>query len=351
MSPGEPVVAETVLEVRDLRVHFPMDEGLLKAVDGVSFDVPRGRTLGLVGESGCGKSVTSQAILRIVPRPGITSGRVHLVRKVNGAAERVDLGSMDDEGEEIRAIRGKDIAMIFQEPMTCFSPYYTMGNQLIEAILLHRTSDRKAARGLAVEMLAKVGIAEPEKALAGYPHEFSGGMRQRVMIAMALSCNPILLIADEPTTALDVTIQAQVLELMKQLQAAFGMSILYITHDLGVIAEICDEVAVMYLGRIVERAAAVPLFQDPRHPYTRGLLRSIPKIDAREKERLQSIEGVVPLPLELPPRCGFCDRCESAIQGLCDTFDVPMAEVEPGHAVRCFLYPQCVAARESGARS
>ncbi len=345
-----PDAAETVLEVRDLRVHFPMDEGLLKAVDGVDFDVPRGRTLGLVGESGCGKSVTSQAILRIVPRPGITSGRIHLIRKANGTAERMDIGSMDDEGDEIRAIRGKDIAMIFQEPMTCFSPYYTMGNQLMEAILLHRTSDRRAARLLAVEMLAKVGIAEPEKALAGYPHEFSGGMRQRVMIAMALSCNPLMLIADEPTTALDVTIQAQVLELMKQLQAAFGMSILYITHDLGVIAEICDEVAVMYLGKIVERAAVVTLFQEPLHPYTRGLLRSIPKIDAREKERLQSIEGVVPLPLELPPRCGFCDRCGSAIRGLCDAFDVPMAEVKPGHAVRCFLYPQCVAARGSVVR-
>ncbi len=345
-----PDATGAVLEVRDLRVHFPMDEGLLKAVDGVDFDVPRGRTLGLVGESGCGKSVTSQAILRIVPRPGITTGRVHLIRKVNGAAERVDIGGMDDDGEQIRAIRGKDIAMIFQEPMTCFSPYYTMGNQLMETILLHRTSDRRAARELAVEMLAKVGIAEPEKALAGYPHEFSGGMRQRVMIAMALSCNPVLLIADEPTTALDVTIQAQVLELMKQLQAAFGMSILYITHDLGVIAEICDEVAVMYLGKIVERTAAIPLFQDPLHPYTRGLLRSIPKIDAREKERLRSIEGVVPVPLDLPPRCGFCDRCESAIRGLCDTSDVPMAEVRPGHAVRCFLYQECVAARDARAR-
>jgi peptide/nickel transport system ATP-binding protein len=349
MNPN-PDVADTVLEVRDLRVHFPLDEGLLKAVDGVDFDVPRGRTLGLVGESGCGKSVTSQAILRIVPRPGITSGGVHLIRKANGAAERVDIGSMDDDGEEIRAIRGKDIAMIFQEPMTCFSPYYTMGNQLMEPILLHRTNDRDAAREIAVAMLKEVGIAKPEKALDGYPHEFSGGMRQRVMIAMALSCNPSLLIADEPTTALDVTIQAQVLELMKQLQAEFGMSILYITHDLGVIAEICDEVAVMYLGRIVERAEAVPLFQDPLHPYTRGLLRSIPKIDAREKERLQSIEGVVPIPLDLPPRCGFCDRCDSAIPGLCDSHDVPMVEVKPGHAVRCFLFPQCVAACEAGAR-
>jgi peptide/nickel transport system ATP-binding protein len=341
----------SVLEVRDLRVHFPMDEGLLKAVDGVDFDVVRGKTLGLVGESGCGKSVTSQAILRIVPRPGVTTGRVHLIRARNGGEERVDIGSMNDEGEEIRAIRGKDIAMIFQEPMTCFSPYYTMGDQLTEAIRLHRTPDKAAARELAVEMLAKVGIANPEKTIDGYPHEFSGGMRQRVMIAMALSCNPSLLIADEPTTALDVTIQAQVLELMKQLQAEFGMSILYITHDLGVIAEICDEVAVMYLGRIVERAEAVPLYQDPLHPYTRGLLRSIPKIDARERERLKSIEGTVPLPLDLPPRCGFCDRCELSIPGLCDCRDVPMVEVKPGHAVRCFLFPQCVEALAAEARA
>jgi len=349
VSGEKPPATGRVLEVRDLRVHFPIDEGLLKAVDGVDFDVPRGKTLGLVGESGCGKSVTSQAILRIVPRPGITTGRVHLIRSGDGAEERVDIGSMDDDGEQIRAIRGKDIAMIFQEPMTCFSPYYTMGNQLLEAILLHRTPDRHAAREIAVAMLREVGIAQPEKALDGYPHEFSGGMRQRVMIAMALSCNPLLLIADEPPTALDVTIQAQVLELMKQLQSEFGMSILYITHDLGVIAEICDEVAVMYLGRIVERAAAVPLFADPRHPYTQGLLRSIPKIDARERERLASIEGVVPTPLDLPPRCGFCDRCDRAIPGLCDRRDVPMAEVAPGHAVRCFLFPQCVEALGAGA--
>ncbi|MCX7031316.1 MAG: ABC transporter ATP-binding protein [Spirochaetes bacterium] len=345
MKPGDHVVADTVLEVRDLRVHFPLDEGLLKAVDGVDFDVTKGRTLGLVGESGCGKSVTSQAILRIVPRPGITSGRVHLFRGGNGATERVDIDSMDDEGEEIRAIRGKDIAMIFQEPMTCFSPYYTMGNQLMEAILLHRTPDKAAARELAVAMLKEVGIADPEKTIDGYPHEFSGGMRQRVMIAMALSCNPSLLIADEPTTALDVTIQAQVLELMKRLQAEFGMAILYITHDMGVIAEMCEEVAVMYLGKIVESAAAVPLFEEPLHPYTRGLLRSIPKIDARQRERLQSIEGVVPLPLDPPPRCGFCDRCVSAMPGLCDSFDVPMVEVKPRHSVRCFLYPEVVAAR------
>jgi peptide/nickel transport system ATP-binding protein len=327
-----------VLEVRDLRVHFPLDEGLLKAVDGVDFTLRKGRTLGLVGESGCGKSVTSQAVMRLVPQPGVTSGLIRM--------GDVDLGALDADGKEIRAIRGRDIAMIFQEPMTCFSPYYTMGNQLMEAILLHRTPDREAARDIAVDMLRKVGIADPRKTIDGFPHEFSGGMRQRVMIAMALSCNPGLLIADEPTTALDVTIQAQVLELMKRLQAEFGMAILYITHDMGVIAEMCEEVAVMYLGRVVEHSAVVPLFEEPLHPYTRGLLRSIPKIDARQRERLQSIEGVVPIPLDPPPRCGFSDRCESAIPGLCDSFDVPMVEVRPQHSVRCFLYRQVIEAHE-----
>jgi peptide/nickel transport system ATP-binding protein len=276
--------------------------------------------------------------MRLVPQPGVTTGLI----RMGG----VDLGALEADGKEIRAIRGRDVAMIFQEPMTCFSPFYTMGNQLMEAILLHRTPDRGAARDLAVDMLRKVGIADPRKTIDGYPHEFSGGMRQRVMIAMALSCNPGLLIADEPTTALDVTIQAQVLELMRRLQAEFGMAILYITHDMGVIAEMCEEVAVMYLGRIVEQSEVVPLFEEPLHPYTRGLLRSIPKIDARQRDRLASIEGIVPIPLDPPPRCGFCDRCESAIPGLCDSFDVPMVEVRPHHSVRCFLYPEVVAAHE-----
>ncbi len=252
-----------LLRVENLRIHFQLDEGTLKAVDGVSFSLEKGETMGLVGESGCGKSVTSQAIMRIVPSPGSTSGSVFLSRSKN--TEPIDLCALDPEGRQIRAIRGKDITMIFQEPMTSFSPLYTMGNQLMEAILLHRTRDRRESRNIAIEMLRKVGIADPEKRIDDYPHEFSGGMRQRVMIAMALSCNPDLLIADEPTTALDVTIQAQVFELMKGLQQEFGMSILFITHDLGTVAEMCDNVAVMYLGKIVELASAETVFYRPAH--------------------------------------------------------------------------------------
>jgi peptide/nickel transport system ATP-binding protein len=333
-----------LLEVEDLAVRFPTNEGMLQAVDGVAFSLGRGSTLGVVGESGCGKSVTSQAIMGIVPRPGSVSGSVRLHRRDGERETVVDLAALPPDGERMRSIRGKDVTMIFQEPMTSFSAHYTMGNQLMEAILLHRTRDRREARGIAIEMLRKVGIANPEKRIDEYPHEFSGGMRQRVMIAMALSCNPELLIADEPTTALDVTIQAQVLELMKGLQREYGMSILYITHDLGVIAEMCAEVAVMYLGKVVEMAGVEDIFYDPRHPYTSGLLASVPRIGSRRGGRLQSIEGVVPVPLNLPPRCGFFDRCPRMIGGLCDTRAVPMAEVTPGHRVRCFLYPEVRAA-------
>jgi len=340
-----------LLEVEDLKVHFALDEGVLKAVDGVDFGIPAGKTLGLVGESGCGKSVTSQAIMRIVPDPGVIKGSIRLRRGRNGNGGTVDLAALSADGEEVRGIRGKDVTMIFQEPMTSFSPLYTMGNQLMEAILLHRTKDKAEAREIAVEMLGKVGIANPGKRIDEYPHEFSGGMRQRVMIAMALSCNPQLLIADEPTTALDVTIQAQVIELMKGLQAEFGMSILYITHDLGVIAEMASEVAVMYLGRIVEMAGVDEIFHDPKHPYMTGLLKAIPRIGDRNRARLESIEGVVPIPLELPPQCGFHDRCRRMKKGLCDRFDVPMAEVSPGHKVRCFLYPQVMEAFEAGRKS
>lgn len=330
---------DVVLRTDDLKIYFKLEEGILKAVDGVSIQLTKGKTLGLVGESGCGKSVTAQALLRIVPSPGYITGRINLEKK-DGAI--IDMVSYDSNDPQLRAIRGKDISMIFQEPMTSFSPLYTMGNQLLEAILLHRTSDKNEARQIGIEMLSKVGIANPEKRIDEYPHEFSGGMRQRVMIAMALSCNPQLLIADEPTTALDVTIQAQVLELMKSLQAEFGMSILFITHDLGVVAEMCDDVAVMYLGKIVEQSSADDIFYKPLHPYTKGLLRSIPKIGSRAKEKLASIEGNVPVPLNLPLKCGFCDRCSEAIPGLCDTHDVPIAEIRSGQKVRCFLYPEVV---------
>ncbi len=341
---------ELLLEVENLAVHFHLDEGVLKAVDGVDFALRTKSTLGVVGESGCGKSVTSQAIMGIVPHPGTVSGTVRLHRSREGGRPAIDLAALPPDGEVMRGIRGKDITMIFQEPMTSFSPLYTMGNQLMEAILLHRTRDKKEAREIAIPMLGKVGIAEPAKRIDEYPHEFSGGMRQRVMIAMALSCNPVLLIADEPTTALDVTIQAQVLELMKSLQQEFGMSVLYITHDLGVIAEMANDVAVMYLGKIVEMAPVDGIFYDPLHPYTTGLLKAIPRIGSRARGKLASIEGVVPVPLELPPRCGFFDRCPRMIAGLCDAYDVPMAEVRPGHRVRCFLYPAVMEAHEARSR-
>ena len=324
------------LKVEDLKVYFKLDEGILKAVNGVSFELEKGKTLGLVGESGCGKSVTSQALLRIVPEPGKITGRILLSKE----SENIDLAALDRNGEELKSIRGKDIAMIFQEPMTSLSPLYTIGNQLVEAILLHRTDDRIEAREIAIEMLRKVGIANPEKRIDEYPHEFSGGMRQRVMIAMALSCNPQLLIADEPTTALDVTIQAQVIELMKSLQEEFGMSILFITHDLGVVAEICDQVAVMYMGNIVENSSADEIFYNPCHPYTKGLLKSIPKIGDKSKDRLDVIEGTVPVPIDLPPQCGFCSRCSKAVPGLCDKYIPPLVEIQPGHQVACFLFPE-----------
>ena len=331
-----------LLQIQNLQVSFQLDEGLLKAVDDVSFSIGRGKTLGLVGESGCGKSVTSQAILRIVPLPGRIHGKIFFQSSNGngGTFGPIDLAALDRSGEEIRSIRGKEVSMIFQEPMTSFSPHYTMGNQLMEVILLHRTHDKKEARQIALEMMKKVGIANPERRIDEYPHQFSGGMRQRVMIAMALACNPSLLIADEPTTALDVTIQAQVLDLMRKLQQEFQTSILFITHDLSVVAEMCDDVAVMYLGRIVEYTSVENIFYHPLHPYTIGLLKSIPKIGKEAKNKLASIEGTVPVPINLPPQCGFVERCEKAIPGICDKYTPPLVEIQKGHSVRCFLFPE-----------
>jgi peptide/nickel transport system ATP-binding protein len=331
---------KTLLDVRNLKIYFHTDEGLLKAVDDVSFTIRAGCTLGLVGESGCGKSVTAQALLKIVPPPGVIEGQVLFQRPNGGPGQVTDIASLAASGHEIRGLRGKEISMIFQEPMTSFSPHYTMGNQLMEAVLLHSTQNKRQARHIAIDMLRKVGIANPETRIDEYPHQFSGGMRQRVMIAMALACNPALLIADEPTTALDVTIQAQVLDLMKALQQEFGMAILFITHDLAVVAEMCDHVAVMYLGKIVEYTTVAELFDHPLHPYSIGLLRSIPKIGKHAKHTLASIEGAVPVPLGLPAQCGFVERCDHAIKGLCDVRVPPLIEVRPGHAVRCFLFPE-----------
>ena len=314
-----------LLKVNDLKTYFQTDDGLVKAVDGVSFEVYPGETLGIVGESGCGKSVTSLSIMRLLDEKGEIAG-----------------GTITFNGEDVLAIpeekmmkiRGNDMAMIFQEPMTALNPVYTIGYQIIEAILLHQKVSSDEARNMAIDMLRKVGIPEPEKRVDEYPHELSGGMRQRAMIAMSLSCNPKILFADEPTTALDVTIQAQILELMLSLQKEFGMSIVMITHDLGVIAELAERVAVMYAGRIVEYADVITLFKKPKHPYTWGLMNAIPKIDD-DKEVLYNIKGVVPDPLSFPDGCRFNTRCPLA-QGKCFTDVPPLEEIEKDHFVACF---------------
>jgi peptide/nickel transport system ATP-binding protein len=300
-----------VLQVEDLRVHFMLDEGTVRAVDGVSFSVEPGKTLGIVGESGSGKSVIGQAILRIVPPPGrIVQGKI-LLRSGNhhGNSTQLDLVTIDPRSSEARKIRGHDVAMIFQEPMNSFSPVHTIGSQIIEALRLHTDVSRKEARNRATEMLGKVGIPKPEGRIDAYPHELSGGMRQRAMIAMALVCNPRILIADEPTTALDVTIQAQILELLKQLQEEFGMAILFISHNLGVIAEISHEVLVVYFGRVMEHAPVDVLFKDPLHPYTKALLKSVPGIDTPVRTQLATIEGTLPDPFVQIPGCPFSARC------------------------------------------
>jgi peptide/nickel transport system ATP-binding protein len=319
--------------VQDLKTRFFLDEGTVRAVDGVSLEVPRGKTTCLVGESGCGKSVTAFSIMRLVYPPGrIVSGEILLHR---GKAD-VDITALPAEGREIRAVRGRDIAMVFQEPMTSLSPVHRVGEQIAEAVQLHSDLRGRAARERAAEMMHRVGIPTPGQRFRQYPHEMSGGLRQRSMIAMALSCRPSLLIADEPTTALDVTIQAQILELMRELQAEMGMSILLITHDLGVVAEMADLVAVMYLGRIVEMADCRTVLTGPLHPYTRALLRSIPGTAGEFGGRLQTITGSVPDPFERVAGCPFHPRCEGVEPGLCDREGPPeLVEVAPGHLVAC----------------
>ena len=332
-----------LLSVRNLKTYFPQDEGTVKAVDGASFDVHSGRTLGIVGESGCGKSITARSILRIVDRPGrIVAGQILFQRQnVADAADAnamVDLVQLTSYGEEMRAIRGAEIALIFQEPMSSFSPVHTVGNQIIEAILLHQQVDKREARARAIDMLRRVGIPLPEQRLEAYAYQLSGGLRQRAMIAMALSCNPRLLIADEPTTALDVTTQAQILDLMRHLQQEYGMAIMLITHDLGVVAEMADDVVVMYLGRIVEQASVDEIFYAPKHPYTQALLRSIPHIRSKARERLASITGFVPHPYNRPPGCPFHPRCASFMPGVCDRREPELQQIGEKHAVSCFLY-------------
>jgi oligopeptide/dipeptide ABC transporter ATP-binding protein len=316
-----------LLAIEGLRTHFFTQDGVVKAVDGVSFAIRHGETMGVVGESGCGKSITALSVMRLIERPGrIVEGSIRLANR--------DLLAMSDE--EMRDVRGNSISMIFQEPMTSLNPVYTCGDQISEAISLHEGISKREANERAVEMLGQVGIPDAKRRAKEYPHQLSGGMRQRVMIAMALSTNPELLIADEPTTALDVTIQAQILELMKSLRERNRMAIMLITHDLGVIAEMADDVVVMYAGKVVEAADVVTVFERPHHPYSKGLLASIPRM-GEKRHRLEVIQGVVPNPLNLPLGCLFKRRCPYAMP-VCDT-PPPLQQVESGHLSRCWLTP------------
>ncbi|HRW05356.1 MAG TPA: ABC transporter ATP-binding protein, partial [Caldilineaceae bacterium] len=326
-----------ILSVRDLQVHFQLQEGIVRAVDGASFDVHMGRTLGIVGESGCGKSVTTRALLQIIDPPGHIVGGSLYYRPDN--SDRVlDLAQVDPEGAEMNAIRGGDIGLIFQEPMTSFSPVHTIGNQIMEAIRLHHPISKAEAREQAIEWLHRVHMPNAAQRINEYPYQLSGGLRQRAMIAMALCCNPRILIADEPSTALDVTTQAQILDLLGELQAEHGMAIIFITHDLGVIAEIADDVAVMYLGRVVEEAPVDQIFHAPQHPYTRALLTSMPNIYSQSRARLPSIQGSIPHPLNRPAGCAFHPRCPSFMPGICETAEPELIALTPTHQVSCFLY-------------
>jgi len=324
-----------LIKIKGLCTYFYTDEGTVRAVDGVDLKIDAGETLGVVGESGCGKSVTALSIMRLIPTPPgrITGGEI-LYREDKGKS--IDLTRLDPWGSKMRSIRGGEIAMIFQEPMTSLNPVYTIGSQITEAIVTHQNITGKEAREHATEMLDRVGIPAPEQRVNEYPHQLSGGMRQRAMIAMALSCHPNLLVADEPTTALDATVQAQVLELMKDLQQEFGMAIMMITHNLGVIAETSDNVAVMYLGKIMEYGSAHDLFHNPMHPYLRALLESIPSL-AGKGQRLAMIKGTVPDPLSIPQGCCFAPRCSYAKQ-ICRQKDPAVIEADKGHQVKCWLY-------------
>ena len=312
------------------------------AVDGASFDIYEGKILGVVGESGCGKTVAARSIMQILDRPGrIVEGEILFNRRdggANGESEPVDLAAFDPDGGEMREIRGSEISLIFQEPMTSFSPVHTVGNQLIEAIRLHTEVSKNEARDMAIDMLRQVGIPLAEQRINAYTYELSGGIRQRAMIAMALSCNPRLLIADEPTTALDVTTQAQILDLMRGLQEQYGMAIMLITHDLGVIAEMADDVVVMYLGQVVEKAPVDEIFHAPKHPYTQALLESIPRLRGDPSERLGSITGSVPHAYARPTGCPFHPRCTSSMTGVCDNDSPRLLPITQGHEVSCFLH-------------
>jgi len=342
---------DTLVEIKDLHTYFYLAEGVVRAVDGVDLTIERGRTLGVVGESGCGKSITSLSLLQLVPPPGkIESGEILFYKPVqhsdtNETVDVINITSLDPKGREIRDIRGNHISMVFQEPMTAMIPVRTIGQQITESIILHQGISKLAARAQAIDMLARVKMSRPQQVIDDYPFQLSGGMRQRAVIAMALSCRPSLLIADEPTTALDVTTEAQILDLMRTLQTDFGMAIMYITHNLGVVAEMAQEVVVMYMGKVVEQTDVKKIFLNPLHPYTRGLLASIPQLNetithANRSRRLQAIKGMVPDPYKRLTGCPFAPRCPAFIPDLCDKVEPKNVLAESGHYVRCHLYTE-----------
>ncbi len=353
---------ELLVQIQNLRVEFDVRAGIVKAVDGVTFDIYRGQTLGVIGESGCGKSITARAILQMVPKPGkITAGQVLYHRRAKGSTQTdiINISKLDPDGQLIREIRGGEIGMIFQEPMSSLTPVYTagshideavslhrllpvrkIGDQMAETIRAHRKVTKEESRQIAIEMLRRVGIPKPEQRVDSYPHQLSGGQRQRVMIAIALSCQPVMLIADEPTTALDVSIEAQILDIMREMQRDENMAIMFITHNLGVIAEMAREIVVMYMGKQVERASTMDIFYDPKHPYTRALLQSIPKVGRKTGTRLASIEGMVPDPFNLPTGCVFHPRCPSFMPGKCDKIAPTWKQLVGDHWVSCLLYEE-----------
>jgi peptide/nickel transport system ATP-binding protein len=335
-SKAEPSEHNPLLRLRSLKTQFFTDEGTVRAVDGVSLTVRPGETVCVVGESGCGKSVMARSILRLISKPGrIVEGEI-MFRRSDGST--VDLTDLPSGRAGIRAIRGQEIAMVFQEPMTSLSPVHTVGSQIVETLRVHKPVSSEEATTRAIDMLGRVGIPRPADRFHSYPFELSGGMRQRAVIAMALMCRPRLLIADEPTTALDVTTQADLLALLRELQQDLGMALLFITHDLGVVAQIADRVAVMYLGRVVEEGSAHQTFNEPKHPYTRALLRAMPPLHATAQQRLSTLEGRVPHPLRRPAGCAFHPRCPSFMAGVCDTVEPPPEFLETGQTVRCLLY-------------
>jgi oligopeptide/dipeptide ABC transporter ATP-binding protein len=336
------LASDELIRINKLKVSFPLDEGTVQALDGIDMSIRKGKVIGVVGESGCGKSITARSILRIIPPPGnIDEGEILLRTKIgspDGKEYVLDLAKLEPDSELLRQIRWGEISMIFQEPMTSFSSYHSLGDQISEAVMVHKKITRKDALQLAIQMLDRVGIPNASTRVKQYPHEFSGGMRQRAMIAMALICNPSMLIADEPTTSLDVTIQAQMLELMRDLRQDFGSSVLFITHNMGVIAQIADEVYIMYLGSIVEKGMVSQIFHDPKHPYTVDLLQAIPKISGTKKKRLVAIEGNVPSPFERPGGCPFHPRCSKIIKGVCED-QVPITtDFGDGHTTKCHLF-------------